>query len=108
MSEINKRIHEEIFGGCIHDWKTGRTTDTQISFRKCVKCDVFNAPDIPDYSGNISAAFKVVEEMEKRGFVWTFSNNGNQYAPKYDVRFFLVEKGLRVIEIAETLPMAIC
>ena len=108
-TEINQKIHERLFGKCWHEFKIRKFTGYEC------KCGAIknNSYRNPDYAGNISDAFRVVEELEKRGFVWTFSNNGNEYAAKYDVRFFLEDKkagapDVRAIAIKETLPLAIC
>lgn len=66
--------------------------------------DCFCKP-IPAYSTDIAAAFKVVDEIEKRGFRWSAWSDGEFYMSKSgpDDEDPAVFEGKE-----ETLPLAIC
>lgn len=112
--ELDKFIHENLFGKCWH----ATYFDEKSQYHRCRKCRQTGLILITDkinrnYSTDIADAFKVVNAMEAKGFVWTIANNGNEYSAKYDARFFLNVKqrgvpDVRAIAIEETLPLAIC
>ena len=113
MDDIDRKIHE-MLGKC---W-VGLTDDEWAAHSHitgdgfCKECgECVSVHTNPQYSTDIAAAFEVVGWLENQGWEWSVSFNGNEFAAKYDVRMFLDVRGepdKRVIEINETIPLAIC
>ncbi len=105
-TEINELIHTRLFKTC---WHEDLTENDFFSRLACPKCgNPRHWQPNPNYCESIADAWRVVEEMQRRGFVWSFSKNSNEFAAQYDARFFLEKEGVRAIAIEKTLPLAIC
>lgn len=111
---INKIIHEKLFGKCWHEEKNDTTIDRKMICKKCGKKVEFAFIQhvetwlyAPDYDSNISDAWKVVEEMERRGF--NFMIAGAKGSEKYETFAMFGRLNGRLFQAtAETLPLTIC
>jgi Phage ABA sandwich domain len=104
MYNIDQNIHEKIFGKCWHEYNH----KTQYGQKCCGKClsrqaEFHTYPNLK-YSSDISAAWKVIEEMESQGYYLNIIGKcgGNAYY----VRFEQSEQKGESVSLS--LPTAIC
>jgi hypothetical protein len=114
--EINKTIHEKVFGQCWHEWQPNSMGDRFACVKnQCLAVAQYGTPNKPDYCGNISDAFKVVEKMRESwrsedgdGNFWRFTDC-QQYGWTAAIVFGSDDGEATLFhEGTTTLPLAIC
>lgn len=113
----NYLIHEHIFGECWHEWKSNSLGDRYACIRvNCFAIATNGTPVNPDYCGNISDAFTVVEKLRVEWFeanpdetyFWKFTDCC-EHGWRVDIEFGHHDGDAEIADaVNESLPKAIC
>lgn len=111
MMEIDREIHK-LLGNCVHGDYYG---PSDSPYSQCGKCHTWitseKNTEIPKYSTDIAASFKVLEWLNVNG--WRVTMHSTPFSNPNPCRHFVgIRKPIMSVDKyradAETLPLAIC